>query len=119
MPEQKTEAVFVAGLYLGRVPETAPSFIITNQTIHVEKLSQWLTDNKHLADEKGYIRLQGKESQKVDERGNFTRYFKVDTWKPTPRPDTVPTNVAAPVTQPAPVLPEYPAENINPSDIPF
>lgn len=85
MSEQKQEAVFVGGLYLGRVPDTAPSFIITNQTIHVQKLMEWLTANKHLADEKGYIRLQGKESKNTDEKGNLKRYFQVDTWKPKDR----------------------------------
>ena len=82
MSEQQ-EAVFPAGLYLGRVPETAPAFVITNQTIHVEKLIEWLTANKNLADEKGYIRLQGKESKNVGTDGKFKRYFQVDSWKPT------------------------------------
>jgi hypothetical protein len=81
MSDQNQEAVFVSGMYLDRVSEKAPSFIITNQTIHVEKMIEWLTANKHLANEKGYIRLVGKESKTVDERGNFKRYFQVDTYK--------------------------------------
>jgi hypothetical protein len=56
MSEQKQEAVFVSGLYLNRVSEKAPEFIITNQDIHVEKLIAWLQENKNLANEKGYIR---------------------------------------------------------------
>lgn len=103
---EQNEAVFVAGLYLGRVPDAAPSFVITNQTIHVEKLIEWLQANKNLADEKGYIRLQGKESKNVDDKGFLKRYFQVDFYKkPEPKPENV--------------LPEYPATDINPEDIPF
>lgn len=111
MTEQTKETVFVSGLYLGRVPDTAPAFIISNQTIHVEGLIKWLQENKHLADEKGYIRLQGKESKSVDERGQFKRYFQVDTWKPTPKVEQAPQNAS--------VVPEYPAEQVNSEDIPF
>lgn len=83
--EQPTEKVFVSGLYLDRVHENAPEFIITNQTIHVEKFMEWLTANKHLASDKGYIRLVGKESQTKDDKGLNKRYFEVDTWKPKPK----------------------------------
>jgi hypothetical protein len=90
MSEQQ-EAIFPEGIYLGRVPDAAPSFIITNQSIHVDRLISWLTANKNLADEKGYIRLQGKESKGVDEKtGQLRRYFQVDTWKPK---DATPTEV--------------------------
>lgn len=81
MSEEK--AVFVSGLYLNRVSEKAPAFIITNQDIHVEKLIAWLQENKHLANEKGYIRITGKESQTKDDKGFNKRYFQVDTYKPT------------------------------------
>ena len=102
---ENNEAVFVSGMYLDRVNEKAPAFIITNQSIHVEQLIKWLEDNKHLANEKGYIKLQGKESKNVDTNGNFKRYFQVDTWKPTPKNETPAS---------APVLPEYPAEAVEP-----
>lgn len=78
---EPTQAIFVSGMYLNRVHEKAPAFIITNQEIHVEKLIAWLQENKHLANEKGYIRITGKESQKQDQRGNNMRYFQVDTYK--------------------------------------
>ena len=103
MSEQTTEAIFISGMYLDRVHEKAPAFIITNQTIHVEKLIEWLTANKHLANEKGYIKIQGKESQTKDANGSNKRYFQVDTYK---KPE-------------APVMPEYPTEEITPEDIPF
>lgn len=78
--EQNT--TFVAGMYLDRVHPNAPEFIITNQTIHVDKLIAWLQEHKQLANEKGYIRLVGKESKTLDEKGNPKRYFQVDTWQP-------------------------------------
>lgn len=90
MSEQNQEAIFVSGMYLDRVSDKAPAFIITNQSIHVEKFMEWLTANKHLANEKGYIRIQGKESKTVDEKGNFKRYFQVDTYKPAPRDEVDP-----------------------------
>jgi hypothetical protein len=81
MENQNSEKVFVSGLYLNRVSESAPAFVITNQDIHVEKLIAWLTANKHLANEKGYIRITGKESQTKDDKGFNKRYFQVDTYK--------------------------------------
>lgn len=106
------ETIFVTGLYLNRVHEKAPAYVITNQDIHVEKLIAWLQANKHLANEKGYIRIQGKESQKQDERGNNLRYFQVDTYVSQPKNETQ--------EQPKAVDPgAYPEENINPEDIPF
>jgi hypothetical protein len=90
MSEQTTPAVFVSGLYLNRVSEKAPEFIITNQDIHVEKLIAWLQENKKLANEKGYIRITGKESQTKDDKGFNKRYFQVDTFKPAPRDEVDP-----------------------------
>lgn len=72
----ETTTIFTEGFYLNKVHEKAPAFIITNQSIQVEKAIAWLQANKHLADEKGYIRLVGKESKEGK------RYFQVDTWKP-------------------------------------
>lgn len=67
---------FVGGLFLNKVSDNAPAFIITNQSIHMETLYNWLKENKGLADDKGYIRIVGKESKEGK------RYFQVDTWKP-------------------------------------
>ena len=57
---EQTPKIFVSGLYLNRVSEKAPAYIITNQDIHVEKLITWLQENKHLANERGYIRITDK-----------------------------------------------------------
>ena len=102
---------FVSGLFLNKVSDNAPSFIITNQSIHMETLFKWLQANKGLADEKGYIRIVGKESKEGK------RYFQVDTWKPK-------TEALAPVATTAPVegkgidMSEFTGE-VNYQDIPF
>jgi len=86
----ETETIFVSGLYLNRVSDKAPAFIITNQDIHVEKLIAWLQENKHLANERGYIRITGKESQAKDDKGFNKRYFQVDTYKKEEKAETAP-----------------------------
>lgn len=105
--------IFVGGLFLNKVSDNAPSFIITNQSIHLETLYNWIKANKHLADEKGYIRIVGKESKEGK------RYFQVDTWKPK-------TESPTPVAATASVAPEgkgidmseFTGE-VNVDDIPF
>lgn len=83
MENNKSDAVFAEGIYLNRVSPNAPEFIITNQSIHIEKAIAWLTSVKHLADAKGYIRLVGKESKNLDDKGLPKRYLQLDTWKPS------------------------------------
>lgn len=68
------ETIFTEGIYLNKVHEKAPAFIVANVSIHLEKAIAWMQANKHLADEKGYIRLTGKESREGK------RYFQVDRW---------------------------------------
>jgi len=77
------ETIFAEGIYLNRVHEKAPAFIITNQSIHVKKAIEWLQSLEHkgVVDEKGYIKLVGKESKKLDTKGLPMRYFEVDTYK--------------------------------------
>lgn len=82
---ENTDPIFTEGLYLNKVSDNAPSFIVANVSVHLEKAIAWMQANKHLADEKGYIRLTGKESKQGK------RYFQVDTWKPTSTTET-PTN---------------------------
>jgi hypothetical protein len=90
------ETIFTDGFYLNKVHEKAPAFVITNQSIHVEKAIAWLNANKHLADEKGYIRLTGKESRQGK------RYFEVDQWKPEKPVATNNENVATEDTKQPP-----------------
>ena len=72
----ETETIFPEGVYLNTVSEKAPDFIKANISIHIEKAVAWLQANKHLADEKGYLKLTGKESKQGK------RYFQVDRWVP-------------------------------------
>ncbi len=74
--EEKENAIFAEGIYLNTVHEKAPDFIKANVSIHVQKAISWLATNQKLADEKGYIKLVGKESKQGK------RYFQIDTWKP-------------------------------------
>lgn len=87
------EKIFTEGIYLNKVHDSAPAFIKANVAIDVNKAIKWLEENRSLADEKGYIRLVGKESQQGK------RYFEVDQWKPTQSAET--------------------QEDINPDDVPF
>ena len=103
------ETIFVSGLYLNRVSDKAPAFIITNQDIHVEKLIAWLQANRHLANERGYIKITGKESQTLDANGLPKRYFQVDTWKPK---ETAPAS--RPSTGDGMGNPDYPEEDGQP-----
>ena len=75
------ETIFAEGIYLNKVHEKAPAFIIANVSINIHKLDLWLAANGHLADEKGYIKLVGKESK------TGKRYFAVDQWKPEKKDD--------------------------------
>lgn len=95
---EKESPIFTEGLYLNKVHEKAPAFIVANVSIHLEKAIAWMQANRHLADEKGYIRLTGKESKEGK------RYFQVDTWKPEKKEQSAPS---------------YPEEDVNPEDVPF
>lgn len=79
---EREEAIFSEGIYLNTVSDNAPEFIKANVSIHIEKAMAWLQSNKNLADEKGYIKLVGKESKQGK------RYFQVDTWKRVEKPTT-------------------------------
>lgn len=91
------EITFVEGLYSNEVSAQAPEWILANQSIHVEKLANWLQANKALANEKGYINITTKLSK------GGSRYIAVDTYKKEEKT----------------VMPEYPTEEINPEDVPF
>lgn len=76
------EKIFISGLYSQEVSDKAPSFILGKGSIHVDKMIKWLEENRDLAGERGYINwtlLEGKTG---------TRYFEVDTWKPSQNIDT-------------------------------
>lgn len=103
--------VFVGGLFLNKVSDNAPSFIITNQSIHLETLFNWIKANKGLADDKGYIRIVGKESKEGK------RYFQVDTWKPKTEAPT--SSKLETVAKETPVTSKGYDGEVDYSDIPF
>lgn len=97
MSEKTT--IFTEGFYLNKVSERAPEYIKANISINVAQATAWLLGeaNKY-KDEKGYVRLVGKESK------GGKLYFEVDTYKPADTPAS--TNEEVP-------------EEITEEDIPF
>jgi hypothetical protein len=77
-----SDKIFADGIYLNKVSEKAPAFIVANVSINIDKAIAWLGTQKANADEKGYIKLTGLES-----KDGTKRYFTVDTWKPSPTSD--------------------------------
>jgi hypothetical protein len=82
----ENNTIFAEGIYLNTVSEKAPEFIKANVSLHVDKAIAWLEANRALADEKGYIKLTGKESK------GGKRYFQVDTWKPEEKKEVTSDN---------------------------
>lgn len=108
----ENNTIFVSGMFLNKVSDNAPEFIITNQSVHMETLYKWLQANKGLADEKGYIRLVGKESKEGK------RYFQVDTWKPKTEQPVQASNTPA-VEGKGIDITEFTGAATNPKDVPF
>lgn len=82
------DKIFSEGIYLNKVHDRAPEFVKANVSIHVKKAIEWLQtlEHKGVIDEKGYIRLSGKEGREGK------RYFEVDTWKPEKKEEAVDYN---------------------------
>lgn len=77
----ETEIKFVNGLYSNVVSDKAPDWVLANQSIHIEKLITWLTENKALANDKGYINITTKLSK------GGKRYIAVDERQSTDKED--------------------------------
>ena len=94
MSEQET--VFADGIYLNTVSEKAPEFIKANVSIHLKKAQEWLyaMEQQGMADEKGYIKLVGKESKQGK------RYLQLDTWKPEQKRDAFLPDADGPIESP-------------------
>jgi len=74
-----SEVKFIDGLFVNPPHEKSPSFVKAGISIRREQFIEWL--NKQAPNEKGYIRIQVKESRE----GKF--YAALDDWKPTSRGD--------------------------------
>lgn len=62
----KAEKVFPTGLFVNAAREGAPDFVLGSISISVESFTKFLSENKQLVNEKGYLRLDmlnGKEDK--------------------------------------------------------
>lgn len=107
------EKIFVNGFISNDVPATAPDFILGKGAFHVPSLLKWLTENKNLADEKGYINITTLRSKTTGKR-----YTEVDTYR-RPVADAEPEQ-AVPQTggYEFPSI-DYDGGEAKPGDIPF
>lgn len=78
------DKIFVSGLYSKDVSDSAPDFILGKLSVQPSQLIAWLTNNRKLEDEKGYINLT------VLKNREGKRYIEVDTWKPTQQAEVKP-----------------------------
>ena len=70
------EQKYINGLFVYAPHEKAPDFVKAKLSINVERLQEWLSENKALANEKGFISIDIKEGR--DKKW----YAQVDNWKP-------------------------------------
>jgi hypothetical protein len=92
------------------VPATAPEWILGKNSIKVNELITWLQENKHLANQAGYINTITKKSKATGKR-----YIEVDTWKP--QSEQV-TEKVIQIQEPV-IVPEQHTGEIDPANIPF
>lgn len=116
MDETRKEAQFVDGMMFSKPHDNAPDFIKGQISIKVDDMIASLQKYKK-AD--GWVNIDMKKSK------GGKLYFEYNTWE---KPADASNPVVAPqvaTTPTAPVgtsinsTPEYPAENIDPNDIPF
>ncbi len=58
--------VYPSGLFINEKREGSPDFVLGGISISVDSFSKWLSENKQLVNEKGYLRLDmliGKEDK--------------------------------------------------------
>lgn len=77
-----TDKIFVNGIISHEVPDTAPDFILGKFSLNTNELINWLSHNRMLGDENGYIRCTVLRSKSTGKR-----YVEVDQWKPAPKDD--------------------------------
>lgn len=75
--ETKPEKIFVNGIVSKEVPTTAPDFILGKFSINTNELIAWLSNNRKLGDEGGWINCTIMRSKNTGKR-----YVEVDQWKP-------------------------------------
>ena len=75
--ENKPEIIFINGLAPKLVSNKAPDFVRAEFGIHVDNMIQWLSDNRGLANENGYI-----NGQFLKSKTKPGLYAAVNTYKP-------------------------------------
>ena len=80
---KKPDPIFPAGIGYSPPREEAPEFIKGTIGINPKMLLEWCKTQREHINEKGWMNLDLKKSQKG------TLYLQLNTWKPTPRKDTV------------------------------
>ena len=74
---EKYNAVYPKGVWFNAPHPSAPTFIVGNISVDVEKFKQCLEDNKQYVN-KGYLKLNVLKKQKEDEYGKYN--LQIDTW---------------------------------------
>jgi len=82
-----SDVKFIDGMFVNPPHEKSPDFVKAGISIRREQFIEWL--NKQTPNEKGYIRIQVKESRE----GKF--YAALDDWKPTGRGDNAQASAPA------------------------
>ena len=112
MDNNKPDPVFADGFIFKRPREGAPEFVKGALSIKVDEAIAFL--QKHNSG--GWVNLDLKNSQ------GGKLYLQLNDWKP-PVDTAQPPAPVEPVAQQVPAgeqpMPEYPADEINPEDIPF
>ncbi len=103
------EKIFANGLIYKGPREGAPDFVKGSLSFKVEDFVAWLTENQ---DERGWVNVDIKESK------GGKLYCEKNTWKPKQGGGSSP-RAAAPARKPNEAPADYPAEDVNPDDIPF
>lgn len=111
----KPEVIFPKGLSVFDPPVKAPSFVKATVSIEPKKLLAFLKENQKYMTKKGYFMFSLLEAR----QGGM--YLRLDTYaQDTPEPpqhDRTPDPHKTYATPSG--IGEYPAEEVNPEDIPF
>lgn len=78
MEQEKVEKQFVSGMFVKMPSDKAPDFILLDLSFKPHEFFTWCQDRM---DEKGWVNIQVKKSQKG------TIYAELNTWKPTKTPE--------------------------------
>ena len=81
------KAIYPKGIYFNEPSPKAPTFIKGNISIDVNKFIEFISENRNLLNDKGYLRLNILEKKVEDQYGKYN--IQVDTWKPSKQEEVV------------------------------